>query len=116
MITLTDAAIARVRNLQSQRATSAPLRLGIKQGGCSGLSYLMDFVDQLESDDNQYEYNGVQIVINNSNLPHNKYPTIIGDIINFFNLPELPTSKKTIFQVIRDHTNPFFVASQAYTS
>jgi hypothetical protein len=53
---------------------------------------------------------------NNSNLPHNKYPTIIGDIINFFNLPELPTSKKTIFQVIRDHTNPFFVASQAYTS
>ena len=69
MITLTDAAIARVRNLQSQRATSAPLRLGIKQGGCSGLSYLMDFVDQLESDDNQYEYNGVQIVINNSNLP-----------------------------------------------
>ena len=44
MITLTDAAIARVRNLQSQRATSAPLRLGIKQGGCSGLSYLMDIL------------------------------------------------------------------------
>ena len=69
MITLTDAAIARVKNLQTQRSTAAPLRLGIKQGGCSGLSYLMDFADQLEAEDNQYEYNGVKIVINNSNLP-----------------------------------------------
>lgn len=69
MITLTDAAIARVKNLQSQRATTAPLRLGIKQGGCSGLSYLMDFADQLEPNDNQYDCNGVKIVINDSNLP-----------------------------------------------
>ncbi len=69
MITLTEAAIARVKNLQSQRATSASLRLGIKQGGCSGLSYLMDFADQLETDDHEYEYNGVKIVINNINLP-----------------------------------------------
>ncbi len=68
MITLTDAAIARVKNLQTQRSTAAPLRLGIKQGGCSGLSYLMDFAEQLETDDNQYECNGVKIVINNSNL------------------------------------------------
>lgn len=69
MITLTNAAIARVKNLQSQRATTAPLRLGIKQGGCSGLSYLMDFADQLAADDNQYDCSGVGIVINNSNLP-----------------------------------------------
>jgi iron-sulfur cluster assembly protein len=69
MITLTEAAIARVRNLQSQRATTAPLRLGIKQGGCSGLSYLMDFVEQSEAGDNEYEQSGVKIVINDVNLP-----------------------------------------------
>ena len=69
MITLTEAAIARVKNLQSQRSTSAPLRLGIKQGGCSGLSYLMDFAEQLEDNDHAYEYNGIHIVINEQNLP-----------------------------------------------
>jgi iron-sulfur cluster assembly protein len=69
MITLTDSAIGRVRNLQSQRGTTAPLRVGIKKGGCSGLSYVMDFVEQQLPEDSEYDCNGVKIVINQENLP-----------------------------------------------
>ncbi|AFY73344.1 Iron-sulfur cluster assembly accessory protein [Synechococcus sp. PCC 7502] len=69
MITLTDSAIARVKNLQNQRGTTAPLRVGIKQGGCSGLSYMMDFPQELEAQDQEYDCNGVKIVINNTYLP-----------------------------------------------
>jgi len=68
MITLTEAAVTRVRNLQKQRNTDAPLRLGIKQGGCSGLSYVMDFADTPTEEEQQYDCNGVQIVISNSHL------------------------------------------------
>jgi iron-sulfur cluster assembly protein len=68
MITLTEAAVTRVRNLQKQRNTDAPLRLGIKQGGCSGLSYVMDFADTPTEEEQQYDCSGVQIVISNSHL------------------------------------------------
>jgi iron-sulfur cluster assembly protein len=69
MITLTDSAISRVRNLQNQRGTTSPLRVGIKQGGCSGLSYVMDFAEQLQPEDTEYDCNGVKIVIGSAHLP-----------------------------------------------
>jgi iron-sulfur cluster assembly protein len=68
MITLTPAAIQRVQALQIQRATTAPLKIGIKKGGCSGLSYVMEFVEQMEAGDVEYDCNGVKIVVNNENL------------------------------------------------
>jgi iron-sulfur cluster assembly protein len=69
MITLTESAISRVQNLQNQKGTTAALRVGIKKGGCSGLSYVMDFAEQLETSDTEYDCNGVKIVISSDNLP-----------------------------------------------
>ncbi|NJK35329.1 MAG: iron-sulfur cluster assembly accessory protein [Oscillatoriales cyanobacterium SM2_2_1] len=69
MITLTDTAVLRVRSLQAQKSTTAPLRLGIKRGGCSGLSYVMEFAEQLNEDDNLFDCNGVAIAIGNEHLP-----------------------------------------------
>lgn len=68
MITLTAAAISRVKTLQAQKNTTAPLRVGIKKGGCSGLSYTMDFAEQFNPNDVQYDCNGVPIVINDEFL------------------------------------------------
>ncbi|MFN3927747.1 MAG: HesB/IscA family protein [Pseudanabaenaceae cyanobacterium] len=69
MITLTASAINRVHALQVQRNTTAPLRVGIKRGGCSGLSYVMEFAEELRDGDVEYDCNGVKIVVNNENLP-----------------------------------------------
>ncbi len=69
MIVLTDAAIARVKALQAQRNTTAPLRVGIKNGGCSGLSYTMDFAETLAEGEQTYECNGVAVTIADRFLP-----------------------------------------------
>jgi iron-sulfur cluster assembly protein len=68
MITLTENAVQRVRNLQAQRNTTAPLRLGIKRGGCSGLSYVMEFAEQTTAEDHLFECHGVMIAIGNEHL------------------------------------------------
>lgn len=39
------------------------IRVGVKGGGCSGLSYLMDFDSKLNDDDKVFEDNGVKIVV-----------------------------------------------------
>ncbi len=70
MITLSEAAVKRVRALQAQRQTNAALRIGVKTGGCSGLSYTMDFVEELQPLEREYDCNGVKIVINDLYRPH----------------------------------------------
>ncbi|NJK59998.1 MAG: iron-sulfur cluster assembly accessory protein [Oscillatoriales cyanobacterium SM2_1_8] len=69
MIVLTDAAIARVKALQAQRHTGAPLRVGVKDGGCSGLSYTMDFAETAVEGEQTYDCNGVQVAIADRFLP-----------------------------------------------
>ena len=55
-VTMTDAAIKRVRTLCKKRQTpDAVLRVGVRGGGCSGLSYFMDFVEQAEEKDKIFE-------------------------------------------------------------
>ncbi len=49
-INLTDAAIARMREqVQTQQCTG--IRLAVKESGCSGLKYVVDFSDAPEADD-----------------------------------------------------------------
>ncbi|MCS5635311.1 MAG: iron-sulfur cluster assembly accessory protein [Myxococcota bacterium] len=49
MILLTEAAETEVRRLIESEGQPG-LRLGIKGGGCSGLSYLLEFTDQRDGD------------------------------------------------------------------
>ncbi|MFP6639820.1 MAG: iron-sulfur cluster assembly accessory protein [Myxococcota bacterium] len=49
VIELTDAAQDEVRRLLAEEGQSG-LRLGIKGGGCSGLSYLLEFTEEREGD------------------------------------------------------------------
>jgi iron-sulfur cluster assembly accessory protein len=45
-------------NLMSQQGTGKVLRVGVRSGGCSGMSYTMDFIDAggILSDDERYTY------------------------------------------------------------
>jgi len=62
LVTLTDAAAGRVREILSERGEGY-LRVGVKNGGCAGMEYLMDYVSEPEKFDEVVEDNGVQIVV-----------------------------------------------------
>ncbi len=62
LVTLTDGAAARVREILSERGKGY-LRVGVKNGGCAGMEYLMDYVEEIEKFDELVEDNGVQIVV-----------------------------------------------------
>lgn len=50
MITITPSAQDEVKRLVSLESDHIGLRLGIKGGGCSGLSYILDFTKEEEGD------------------------------------------------------------------
>jgi iron-sulfur cluster assembly protein len=56
-ITITDNAASRIRFLLSQRAKqSAGIKVGVRSGGCSGLSYTIEYADQIEKFDEVVSY------------------------------------------------------------
>ena len=64
-VTMTEAAVTRVNVIKRKRQTpDAVLRVGVRGGGCSGLSYFMDFVDTPEEKDKLFEFgDGVTLAV-----------------------------------------------------
>ncbi len=63
-IELTPAAVKRVKELmESQNLQGVFLRMGVKGGGCSGLSYSLEFDSELGKFDRQFEVDGVKVVV-----------------------------------------------------
>ncbi len=69
-IQMTDAAIKQVLLLREKQGKDLCLRVGVRQGGCSGMSYLMDFVDAstIKEDDQICDYEGFQVVCDPKSL------------------------------------------------
>jgi iron-sulfur cluster assembly protein len=63
LVTATEPALTELRRLMAQDA-SAPegVRLGVKGGGCSGLSYVLEFSKPREGD-NVFEQDGVKFFL-----------------------------------------------------
>ena len=63
MIQLTDIAKQEVKKLIDQQGKpGAFLRVGVKGGGCSGLSYEVQFDDAVKEYDRVYDIEGVKVV------------------------------------------------------
>ncbi|PJG85770.1 iron-sulfur cluster assembly protein IscA [Conservatibacter flavescens] len=69
-IGLTESAAARVKTFLENRGKGIGLRLGIKTSGCSGLAYVLEFVDELNSDDHVFEQHGVKVVVDAKSLTY----------------------------------------------
>ncbi|KCZ56005.1 hypothetical protein HY30_07050 [Hyphomonas chukchiensis] len=61
-MTLTDAAAVRVKEIMNERGAGF-LRVGVKNGGCAGMEYVMDYAMAPEPLDEVVEENGVTILI-----------------------------------------------------
>ena len=63
-MTLTDAAAERVQALLSSRGKpSVGVRIGVRSKGCSGLSYTLEFADEVNPLDEVVEDKGVTLLI-----------------------------------------------------
>lgn len=61
---ITDAAAERVREIIANSDKSlVGVRVGVKNGGCAGMSYTMDFAEQIDRFDEVVEDKGVKIVV-----------------------------------------------------
>lgn len=67
-ITLTAVAASRVKDFLESRGKGIGLRVGVKTSGCSGMSYVLEFVDELNQDDVVFEDQGVTIVVDSKSL------------------------------------------------
>ena len=62
LVTLTDAAAERVREILAEREQGF-LRVGVKNGGCAGMEYVMDYVSERSPMDELVTDKDVEIVV-----------------------------------------------------
>lgn len=69
-IQMSESALRQVRLLRDRQGQDLCLRVGVRQGGCSGMSYLMDFEDvsKLREDDEVFDYDGFQIICDRKSM------------------------------------------------
>ncbi len=64
VLSLTPAAVDRIKHLVETQGNGAPgIRVGVRSTGCSGMSYTIDFVDEIQPDAELVEAGGVKVVI-----------------------------------------------------
>jgi iron-sulfur cluster assembly protein len=66
MITVTENAKKKAISLMEEEgkdSTAAFIRVGVKGGGCSGLSYDLSFDTDLKPEDKVFEHNGIRVAV-----------------------------------------------------
>ncbi|EBA08826.1 HesB/IscA family protein [Sagittula stellata] len=61
-VTITPKAVSQIRRLM-ERDNRFGLKIGVKKGGCAGMEYTMDYVDEAEGADEIVEQDGARVLI-----------------------------------------------------
>lgn len=61
-VSMTDRAAAQISKLMETGGHKG-LRIGVKKGGCAGMEYTMDYVDEVAEHDEVVEQNGARVLI-----------------------------------------------------
>ena len=68
-VQLTENAAKRIQQQLKDRGKGLGLRLGVKEAGCSGYAYTVDYADQSGAEDVVFEAHGARVFIARSELP-----------------------------------------------
>lgn len=70
MIEIAESAVTRLKSLKTEegKPSETPLRVEVKKGGCSGLSYKMNFDQTAKDGDQVFESNGEKIIVDGESL------------------------------------------------
>jgi iron-sulfur cluster assembly protein len=82
LITLTETAAAKIKELQAEEPEAGPtvLRVAVQGGGCSGFEYALGFDNGAQEGDLEFELHGVQVVVDPFSAPY-----LRGSTIDFLN-------------------------------
>jgi len=63
VITLSDKAAKRIKEILSKDQSSSGVRIGVKSGGCAGMSYVMEYAKDKNQSDELIEDKGVKVFV-----------------------------------------------------
>ncbi|MGB4468896.1 MAG: iron-sulfur cluster assembly protein IscA [Azovibrio sp.] len=69
-VTLTEKAAEHVSSFLEKRGKGVGLRLGVRTSGCSGMAYKLEFVDEVDGEDEVYESHGIKVFVDARSLPY----------------------------------------------
>ena len=61
IITLSENAASKIKEILSNNKKSLGVRIGVKTGGCAGMSYVMEYAKEVKSNDELIEDKGVKV-------------------------------------------------------
>lgn len=70
MISLTEQAAKKIKTQLQKRGRGQGIRIGVRTTGCSGLAYVLEYVDAVFDGDHVFESNGVHVYIDPKSLPY----------------------------------------------
>ncbi len=77
-ISVTQAAAQHVTRQLTVRGRGEGIRIGVKTSGCSGLAYVLEFVDEPTQDDQVFEDFGVKLYVDPKSLVY-----LDGTVVDF---------------------------------
>jgi iron-sulfur cluster assembly protein len=69
-VTLSEAAAKHVADFLSNRGKGVGVRIGVKTSGCSGLGYVLEFVDETQPEDIVFASHGVNVIVDPKSLSY----------------------------------------------
>ena len=76
MITVTDIAAKKIQQQISKRGRGLGIRLGVKTTGCSGLAYVLEYVDSENTQDIKIECDGCNLYVDPKSCPYLQNMTV----------------------------------------
>lgn len=69
MIIVTSTASKKIRDNLTKRGSGIGIRVGVRTTGCSGLAYILEYVDATWEGSTSFRHDGFSIVVDNKDLP-----------------------------------------------
>jgi iron-sulfur cluster assembly protein len=74
MISVTETAAKKIKSNLTRRGSGIGIRIGIRTTGCSGLAYVLEYVDRVNDEDTVFESQDIRVIVDAKSLP------ILGDL------------------------------------
>jgi iron-sulfur cluster assembly protein len=69
MITVTSTASKKIQENLARRGSGIGIRVGVRTTGCSGLAYVLEYVDETWPGSTSFRHDGFSVVVDNKDLP-----------------------------------------------